>query len=104
MSFCSVQLVGAVIVAGLVALPTSPTVGLPVRALAGKDAAGVPIPALVSVPICMTPAMVRIAAIPVLVIPETPKPWITAPVAASPGQLKVTVMGEAAASFTATNR
>src|SRR6185437_1043596 len=88
----SVHPVGGVMVAGLVELPTTPSVGLPVRQEEGKTGAGVPAAALGWVFDCRT------AVDPVLDIPATRHIWMMQPVAESPVQLKVSVRDEAAAS------
>src|SRR5262245_28458321 len=98
-SFCSVQPVGGVSVAGLAPFPTTPSVGLALSALMSKSGAGV-----------LPPAMFvslfdwRTASMPILLTPETRATEITAPVAASGLQSNVTVIADAAASFLATKQ
>src|SRR5262245_29286786 len=92
-SFCSVQPVGGVSVAGLAPLPTTPSVGFAESAAMSKSGAGVLFAGmLVSLFDCLTESM------PVLFMPDTRATEITAPVAASGLQSNVTVIADAAAS------
>ena len=97
-SFFSVQLVGAVIPATFVLLPTTPRVGLYVFAFAENAGAGVPAAWFSCFAVCL------MASSPTNVIPDIRATCIIAPVAASPVQSKVTVIEELAARALATKQ